>query len=204
MGGPGSGRRWRFDAAACTDAYHRIDVRRWQRDGFLTPGRAFNWQWTRNGGTAAWISVRTEADRVVMSYRHRRDGGEWKGEEHPVRLDWTPCTYGGQRVWFLCPVAGCGRRVALLYGGPVFACRHCHRLAYRCQREAFHERAARRADKIRARLGWAPGILNDAGDKPKGMRWRTFGRLVGEHEDLAGASLAAMAGRLGLSREWVG
>ena len=44
MGGPGSGRRWHHGAADCTDDYRRLDVRRWQRDGFLTPGRAFAWQ----------------------------------------------------------------------------------------------------------------------------------------------------------------
>jgi hypothetical protein len=190
MGGPNSGRRWRHDAADCTDAYYRIDVRRWQRDGFLMPGRAFHWQWTRHGETAAWISVRTEADRVTLSYRHGRDGGEWKTEEYPVRLDWTACTYGGQRPWFLCPAPACGRRVAMLYGGAAFACRQCHRLAYRSQRETFQDRAARRADKIRARLGWDQGILNDAGGKPKGMCWRTFGRLCNQYAALVGVSLS--------------
>ena len=27
---------------------------------------------------------------------------------------------------FICPAAGCGRRVAILYGGGNFACRHCY------------------------------------------------------------------------------
>jgi predicted RNA-binding Zn-ribbon protein involved in translation (DUF1610 family) len=87
----------------------------------------------------------------------------------------------------------CGRRVALLYGGAIFACRHCHRLAYRCQREAPHYRAARRAEGIRQRLRWEPGILNDAGDKPKGMRWRTFGRLASEYAVLVGESFGSFS-----------
>lgn len=200
MGGMGSGRRYQGGKDA-TDDYRTLDVRRWQRDGFLTPGRAFNWQWTRNGETVASIQVRTESDRVILTYRHRSGGGEWKDELYPVRLDWYPCTYGGRRAWFLCPAAGCGRRVAILYGGGIFACRHCYRLAYPCQRETADDRAARRADTIRRRLGWEPGILNGEGGKPKGMRWRTFERLSAEHEAFAWESLAGMARRFGIKIE---
>jgi hypothetical protein len=87
--------------------------------------------------------------------------------------------------------------VAILYGGNIFACRHCYRLAYPCQRETADDRAARRADRIRARLRWEPGILNGDGGKPKGMRWRTFERLTVEHEAFVGKSLAGIAKRFG-------
>ena len=122
-------------------------------------------------------------------------GCEWKDELYPVRLDWSPCTYGGRRAWFLCLAAGCGRRVAILYRGGIFACRHCYRLAYPCQREIDDDRAARRADTIRRRLGWEPGILNDEGGKPKGMHWRTFERLHAEQNDFVNASLAGLVQR---------
>jgi hypothetical protein len=87
------------------------------------------------------------------------------------------------RPWFICPATHCGRRVAILYGGEVFACRHCHKLAYQCQRESPDDRAKRRADKIRVRLGWEPDILNGEGFKPKGMHWRTYRRLTDEHDE---------------------
>ena len=200
MGGIGSGRRWHYGTADCTHDYRRLDVRCWQREGFLTPGRAFGWQWTRDGEKVASIDVRTEIDRVTLSYRRRSGDSEWKRVEYPVRLNWTPCTYRGQRAWFICPARGCGRRVAILYGGALFACRHCYRLAYPCQRENAENRAVRRADKIRARLEWEPGILNGEGDKPKGMHWCTFERLKAEHDAFVGVALARLERRLGLMK----
>jgi hypothetical protein len=136
---------------------------------------------------------------VILNYRSR-SGGEWQPVEYPVYLEWTPCNFGGRRAWFVCPARGCGRRVAILYGGSIFACRHCHRLAYPSQRETWDDRAARRADRIRARLGWERGILNAKGLKPKGMHWRTFERLEAEHDAFVDAAVAGMVERLGLMK----
>ena len=180
MGGIGSGRYCYYGAKDSTDDYRSIDVRRWKRDGLLTPHQSFSCQWSRDGEVVASIQVRTESDRVILTYRHRNSGNDWKNESYPVYLDWTPCPFGGQRPWFLCPARGCGRRVASLYGGSIFACRHCHQLAYQSQRESAYNRAARKADKIRDRLGWEPGIHNSRGcEKPKGMHWRKRSKWSG-------------------------
>lgn len=199
MGGNGSGRRWHYGAKNTTNDYRALDVRRLQRDGLLTPGRAFVWQWTCNGETVASIHVCAEADQVTLIYRHQ-NGGDWRPMNYPVWLEWTDCTMGGRRAWFLCPARGCGRRVALLYVGAsgIFVCRHCNQLAYSCQRETADDRAARRADTIRRRLGWRVGILNPSGGRPKGMRWRTFERLTAEHDAFVRKSLAGMARRFGI------
>jgi len=183
MGGMGSGRGQR--GKDTTSDLRALDVRRLQRDGLLIPGRALGWHWTRNGKKVGSIQMRTEVDRVVLDYRSRSNGGEWVPMEYPVRLEWTGCNLGG-------------RRVAILFGGSIFACRHCHKLAYACQRETGDDRACRRADTIRRRLGWGAGILNGSGWKPKGMHWRTFERLRAEHDAFVSASLAGMAQRLGL------
>lgn len=75
-------------------------------------------------------------------------------------------------------------------------CRHCHRLTYASTRETDDDRASRRANKIRRRLGWEPGILNAENGKPKGMHWDTYWRLVARHHETATESmrLAASAG----------
>lgn len=199
MGGSGSGRRWHYSAKDTTEGYRSLDVRQWKRRGFLSPGRAFNWQWSRQGEVIASINVRAEPERVVLTYRHK-SGGDWKDESYPVHLVTTPCHMGGERPWFLCPARGCGKRVAVLYGGGIFACRKCCQLAYPSQRENGMDRATRRADRIRDRLGWPVGILEGSGwGKPKGMHWRTYERLSDEHDTFTNTVNLAIIARFGAS-----
>jgi hypothetical protein len=95
-----------------------------------------------------------------------------------------------------------GRRLWAARGDPLrrrhLACRHCYQLAYASAREDAGDRAARRADRLRARLAWEPGILNGSGCKPKWMRWRTFERLAAKHDILVGRSMQAMMLKFGL------
>lgn len=199
MGGFGSGRRHQGGRGTTSD-YRSLDVRRLQRDGLLAPGQVFGWNWTREGETLASIQIRTEADKLTLSYRHQRVGSDWKPMEYAVPLDWTACTYGGSRPWFVCPASGCGRRVGKLYlgGSAIFACRHCYRLVYESQRESDDDRAARRAETIRQRLGWEPGILTPPGGRPKGMHRYTFERLKAQHDAFVDSAVAGMAKRLRL------
>ena len=55
------------------------------------------------------------------------------------------------------------------------------RLAYACQREPAHERALRRAFKLRSTLG-AEGGIGDYVAKPKWMRWRTYDRAMAKFD----------------------
>ena len=134
-------------------------------------------------------------DRVILRYRHRRFDEPGKQEEYPAWLDWTPCNYGGSRPWFHCPARGCGRRVAILYGGGIFACRDCHQLAYESQREP-NGRALSRAQAIREKLGRSASMSEDVPDEPRGMHWRTYNRLVLQYEEAQAfvAALVAAAG----------
>ncbi len=195
MGGFGSGRK---RGKTTTDEMWRLDVRCLARSGYLKPGMAFGWHWRSNGETAASINLTVEVDQVWLQYKLRERGGEWEDMCYPVSLEMTQCHMGGARVWWRCPVAGCGQRVAVLYGGRMYACRHCHRLAYRCQREVDYDRATRRADTLRGRLGWLAVILSGSGVKPKGMHWSTFQRLCAEHDAHVNRSLAGVARRFGL------
>lgn len=193
MGGYGSGRRCGRET---TDDYRRLDVRELHRAGVLTSGWRGGWCWYQRGEKRAEISIEVFELSMVLRYS-ATSGGERKDHDYAVGLTWTGCNYGGRRPWLSCPC--CGRRVAILYGGAVFACRHCRGLAYRVQRESDADRAIRQADAIRDRLRWAAGILNPDGWKPRGMHWRTFWRLKAEHDRLKGVGLGAWARQLGIT-----
>lgn len=197
MGGSNSGRH---GGKSTTRGRNTLDVRKLQRDGVLIPGYRFNSTWTRNGEPNGGINVIVNTDSVNLIYRHGGDTGQ--DMNYPVMIDWTPCNYGGRRAWWRCPC--CGRRVALLYNGKMFACRHCQRLTYESTRAATDTRAFSRADKIRARLGWCAGVAFAPGDRPKGMHRQTYERWLLRYYDAAnrafGASsetLQKLTGRLG-------
>jgi len=166
-----------------TSDYLRLDVRKLQRDGFLGSGRSGTLRWSRNGEAFASIRFRSEPNQIILRYRHRSFYEEdWKEEEYPVSLASTNCNYGGKRLWFLCPVRDCNRRVAVLYCDGVFACRHCHQLAYESQREAPHSRALSRAQAILEKLGGSGSMAESFPGRPKGMHHGTYWRLCHEYE----------------------
>ena len=87
-----------------------------------------------------------------------------------------------------------------LYGaGTYFLCRHCYRLAYASQREDRYDRALRRANNIRMRLGGEPCTASAFPGRPKGMHHQTYERLqsaVLNAEILAEERLAIILQRL--------
>ena len=198
MGGIGSGRHLQFGADT-TDNYRSIDIRWLRREGLLESGISRRITWARGGEVTGSINILSEPGHVILNYSQRVRGGEWQPRRYPVYLDTTPCNMGGDRHWFLCPARGCGRRVAILYSGDIFACRHCLQLAYPSQREKPGDRAARKADRIREKLDWEGGILNgpEPWNKPKGMHHATFERLCRKHDQFARCALSGIAGQLG-------
>src|SRR3712207_3595213 len=132
MGGVGSGSWYRFSKKATVEEERSLDVRRLNREGLLKPGCRFSWSWSRAGrqiaSSGGVVLGSSRPERVVLFFRHRRGPrAEWEDVQQPVELDWTSCNFGGERPWFICPSAGCGRRVVVLYGlGRYFLCRHCY------------------------------------------------------------------------------
>lgn len=203
MGGFGSGRP-SGSGRDTVEACRSIDVNRLHRAGCLHAGWRGGWQWTRDGEKVASIDLRTEHDRLHLTYRVRVGGGEWEDVAETVRIVRVACRFGGMRPYFICPgvVNGiiCERRVAKLHGpGRYFLCRHCYRLAHASQSESEWDRALRRANKIRQRLGGDPGMAAPFPPKPKGMWRQTYERLreqAFEAEMLADEAFAMRAERL--------
>lgn len=172
-----------------TEGYRSIDVRHLGRQGYLCPGTSFTFRWSQSGVQVASTEGHATANSLVLSDRQRLHGSDqWQQENYPVRLVRTPCHYGGLRTWFLCPAQGCGRRVAILYGGSIFACRHCYHLAYQSQRKQRYQRALSRAQAIRMKLGGSANMFEPFPAKPTGMHWSTYQRLRVEAEGAAGRS----------------
>jgi hypothetical protein len=198
LGGEGSGNWYRFDKKTTTGECHSVDVRYLHREGLLKPGRWFSLRWSRagheTGSIRGAVVGNARPEQVILLYRHRRGpAGEWEDVREPVPLSWTPCNFGGERPWFICPGAGCGRRVAVLYGpGRYFLCRHCYDLSYESQRDKKMDRALRRAQKIRKRLGGSTNMMEPFPEKPKGMHWSTYERLWWEHHEAEMQHLAGM------------
>ena len=170
MGGPGSGRWYRWQGIRTTlEEVYRLDVRWLHRHGYLD-GRLHCVTWSRGEQQAGSLLLALQPEGVVLTYRYPVGGGDWESVRQVVTLDWTPCHYGGARPWFRC--AGCRRRVAVLCGeGKWFLCRHCYELPYTSQYETRLDRLYRKLRKLQNLVG------HPCSRKPKGMHWRTWERL---------------------------
>ncbi len=202
MGGIGSGNRHRFGKKTTTEETHGLDVRRLHREGLLGEGRVFSWRWSRagreTGSVRGLVTGVGRPELLTLAYRSKTGTrGEWEDVRESVSLEWTPCNFGGERPWFLCPSLGCGRRVAILYGpGRYFLCRHCYDLSYESRREDKARRALRKARKIRERLGGGANMLEPFPEKPKGMHHDTYMRLFWRSHEAEKEQLA-------YAREWL-
>jgi hypothetical protein len=181
MGGFGSGRP-SGSGRAKVEGCRSIDVNRLHREGSLRAGWMGSLQWTGDGEQVARIDLRADQDLLHLTYRARIGGGDWENVAESIGIIRIACRYGGARPYFICPgvVNGtaCRRRVAKLYGpGRYFACRHCYRLVHASQSEGGLDRALRRANTIRQRLGGDPGMAARFASRPKGMWRRTYERL---------------------------
>lgn len=155
----------------------RFDIRRLKQKGRLAPGQHFSWYWSRDGEQIANIAVQTIADAVVLLYTWTPNGQKPVSITCRIHLTQTPCNFGGWRHWFVCP--DCGSLAAVLFGVSRrgnFACRVCQRLAYASEAESPIDRCWRQQRKIEAKL------MGDEGERPKGMRTRTFDRLCRKWE----------------------
>jgi hypothetical protein len=193
MGGSGSGNWYRFDSKTLAEHCLSIDVRQLNRKGCLEPGQRYGWKW-QNGAN---ITIETKPGGIELFYNISRNVQPREDVHIEVPLSWSSCNYGRERPWFICPGKGCGRRVAKLYlGSKYFLCRHCHDLVYSSQRQAKAFRLLDKAQKICRRLG-----ANNCDDlhttqKPKGMHWRTYEKLVDEAQEVELESLYAISQKL--------
>jgi hypothetical protein len=98
---------------------------------YWKPGQVRTMGW-RNGFQTQ-LEVIDAGKLLILRYQHAD-----KPVELRIPITTTPCQFGGERSWSLCPLdvagAACGRRVPRLYlDRGLFGCRQCHKLAYKSQ-----------------------------------------------------------------------
>lgn len=174
MGGSGSG----FNGCRklTTAEVLKLDIQ------YMNIKRAVNYsgsvEWKRGGS----IGIKKPNEHeLILSYTNTLNGAT-KNYNYSVGLEYTPCQYGGERVWFVCP--HCMKRTRILYQrGGLFKCRSCQRLNYSIQQEDKRdytmESFDRKIFKIQDRLKTERDINNTYGiPKPKGMHYKTYYNLM--------------------------
>jgi hypothetical protein len=147
MGGSGSGRWGCHSKATAVEDCKALDLGVIVRAGPVEAGRAGMVRWLRGEvevGVIGYELVRLAGGglAVRLGYRWIHPLSGSRDVILDVPLEAAPLPRGGVRWWGRCPLAlagvPCGRRVGKLYlapGCPDFACRRCHRLAYRSSQE---------------------------------------------------------------------
>ena len=170
----------------------RVDIRDWHRRGRLWVGSSFSWSWTRGDEPSGSIGVHMYGPAsLALQYNLTGDDGHKRDASQTIRIAHTPCHYGKQRPWFVCPV--CQRRAGLLYmRAGRFSCRHCQRVSYSSQSDGTLDRMWRKQSKLEARLG-------ENWQRPKGMRHHTYDRIfnaVMDCENRRDEAFCAFAARI--------
>lgn len=175
MGGFGSGganrKRPHFES------FRRIHVGYLVRHGMHRAGThsTHSWQdnWKRPTG-----SIQVVGGDAFVTLVYSVCAGEtedWQQIEERVALARVEKPFGGEQTYFRCP--RCNRRVTTLaLGHRYFRCRTCVGAAYASSQESATDRAMRRANRLKRRLGAEPG-LDSCYWRPKHMRQRTFDRI---------------------------
>ncbi len=171
MDGPGSGRRSASARTPSTDDALALDVRHLAQRGLLGEGRhTFTWPSMWGDATIRYVVA---GNALTLQYRTREVSWEdWRDVHQSVAIARTPCHYGGDRPWFICPA--CGDRVAILWllGGH-FRCRSCQGLAYASTREDRSKPLLRKANRLRASLGGEAG-LGRVPARPSWLSYRAY------------------------------
>ena len=115
-------------------------------------------------------------DAITLVYSWKRGDQPWQEHEERVALRHHQRHFGGYETYFVCPRCAC--TVKRLYGSGVrYLCRTCHNLVHASTQERPGNRATRKNQKLRRRIGAEIGLGDWIGPKPKGMHRKTFERI---------------------------
>ena len=180
MGGLGSGRSSAMKRVT-TDQVIQIDIHYMNKEGLLKPEASGILRWACRGKPCGSVRYSNDDGYLALSYQLIA-GDQQQLINQRIAFDYTPCHFGGQRSWFLCPE--CGKRVAILYNcNAEFLCRHCWELGYTSQQSKDEDRLIDQKHKLGARIFERYEGGKGYGKK-KGMHWKRYRRLHRKYETL--------------------
>lgn len=133
--------RYYYSSKQEADYLHQVNVYFLNKHGYFGIGfHSGIINWSRNGEETGKISIqstilgRDRSVRFIYTATDRQTGKK-TDYDYVIQLSPTPCHFGGERYWFICPFYShgvyCGKRVGTLYlGDKYFACRHCNDLTW--------------------------------------------------------------------------
>lgn len=176
MGGLGSGGH-NSKGRRTVESQYRLDASVLKRRGLCRRGSVSHLYWkSSDGKKGPSLKVIGGENCITLAYAWRRGDLPWQAHEERVALRHRARHFGGCETYFLCPK--CARTVKRLYGAGVrYLCRHCHNLVHGSTQERPGNRATRKNQKLRRKLGVEIGLGDWIGPKPKGMHRKTFEKI---------------------------
>jgi hypothetical protein len=176
MGGPGSGkgiRRKKSNRKTFTSELHFLDSFQLFRLHQQMPLSSYSWAF-------GWIKISRDLANIEIN----------RGNHNLIKqvsLTSTPCFFGKQRYWFVCP--SCKRNIRKLYLQSIqLGCQRCLNLEYPSQNETTADRILRKRDRIIKRLTISS---ENCLSKPIGMHKRTYLYLKALEEKLVNSAYIA-------------
>ena len=127
--------RYYIDAKRTVESSIDLSIFRMNRWGLLKHGRSGTLTWTSrltgNENTIRYAVEMGQRPDVRLFYTTTKPSGEKFDFDYRIELASSPCNYGGQRYWFICPL--CLRRAGIVYltgKHGRFICRECGDLTY--------------------------------------------------------------------------
>lgn len=191
----GRGRWCRGEKRPTLDDTKKVDIRAIRREGRLVPGAIGSISWSKFGEMTGSINYKCFRNFLLLIYSYSVDGRDEETVTQEIPFDRTPCNFGGERLWFICPQ--CERRIDVLCANGIkFYCRHCYRLPYTCQHENGIARLLYRSQSLREKMFENIGY-GERGSKKRNMQQKTFDRLLVRYERIEAELDAAIISSVG-------
>jgi hypothetical protein len=179
MGSCMSGNYGRRSFVTFVDDLTSVDLRIWQRRGWLRPGVS----------AIGRCEIRQSSGRLLKVYAEcevdERSGALWaRFDTVPdlvAELACTPQPLGGVRWWLVCPVCEKNRGKLYFGGSEGWACRSCLQVPYRSQHLRPAARAKARCERYFERAGTFHWVTEPR--RPPRMHRATLERLLARAGD---------------------